>query len=306
MNRLSQQIETFERQAREKYNTALCRLRVEKPANWFLRILNKGILPPLSRIGFDDQLSLTLFQVAIHSWQGMGPSVDDCLWIHPSLTNNIEEIRRSVLIKAEEKLKTETGLAKMSSQEIYDHINRSMAPENLTSLLDDISISWIILPRAYSLLRENDGCCLISYLKYLGREQSLDFRKILARIVTEFLANYSLKFAGGNQSEETVSEVIFYGYVAMFWKNLQQPPEGSAGLAIHRNFLGWVQAFQKRTEVMTAEMKETVKEMVAVEDTLLPSGQIQPRSDDKETASDKFIFTLIHGGKETPGLHPKN
>jgi hypothetical protein len=306
MSRLSQQIETFERQAREKHNAALCRLRVEKPANWFLRILNKGILPPLSRIGFDHQLSLTLFQVAIQSWQGMGPSVDDCLWIHPSLTNNIEEIRRSVLIKAEEKSKTETALAKMSSQEIYDHLSRSMAPENLSSLLDDVSTSWIILPRAYSLLRESDGCCLISYLKYLEREQSPDFRKVLARIVSEFLANYSLKFASGKQSEEAVGEVIFYGYVAMFWKNLEQPPAGSAELAVHRNFLGWIQAFQKRNEVTNSEMTEMLKEMVAVEMALLPSGQIHSISADKKTASDKFIFTLLDGGKEPLGLHPKN
>lgn len=306
MSRLSQQIETFERQAREKYNTALCRLRVEKPANWFLRILNKGILPPLSRIGFDNQFSLILFQTAIHSWQRMGPAVADCLWIHPSLTNDIEEIRRSVLIKAEEKLKTETALAKMSRLEVYDHLNRSMAPENLSSLLDDISTSWIILPRAYALLRESDGCCLISYLKYLEREQSPDFRKLLARIVSEFLANYSLKFASGKEAEKTVSED---GYVAMFWKNLGQPPAGSAELAIHRNFLGWVQAFQKRTEAMTAEMEETVKKMVAVEKALLPNGQIQPIGADKKTASDKFIFTFLHGkrgvGRELGSEHKK-
>jgi len=295
MSRLSQQIETFEREAREKYDAALSRLRSEKPANWFLRILNKSILPPLSRIGFDDQLSRTLFQLAIQAWQGMGPSVDDCLWIHPGLTRNIDEIRKSVLSKAEEKIKTEKALAKMSKLGIYDHLSKSMAPENLTSLLDDISTSWIILPRAYSLLRESDGCCLISYLKYLEREESPDFRKILARIVTEFLANYSLKFASGEQSEETISEVIIYGYAAMYWKNLGHPPEGSAELAIHRNFLGWARTFQKRKTV-SGEMGATVKEMAAMEETLLSSNHNQPGRDGK------LIFTLLQGrrGVERP------
>jgi hypothetical protein len=295
MSRLSNQIETFEREAREKYDSALRRLRHEKPANWFLRILDQSILPPLSQIGFDDQLSLTLFQVALPSWQRMGPSVDDCLWIHPSLTNNIEEIRKSVLLEAEKKRKTETALADMSSQEVHDHIKRSMEPENLTSRLDDISTSWIILPRAYSLLQESDGCCLISYLKYLGREQNPDFRKILARIVTEFIANYSLKFASEKQSEKATTEVIFYGYAAMFWKNLEQPPAGSAELAAHRNFLGWIQAFQKRTSSISKDMMETVKEMVAMEKTLFPTGHTHTISDDKEMGSDKFLVTIRHG-----------
>jgi hypothetical protein len=289
MSRLSQQIETFERDAREKYDAALSRLSVEKPANWFLHILNKSILPPLSSIGFDKQLSRTLFQIALPAWQGMGPSVDDCLWIHPSLTRDIDEIRKSVLNKAEEKEKTEKALAKMSNLEIHDHLRRSMAPENLTSLLDDISTSWIILPRAYSLLQKSDGCCLISYFKYLEKEDSPDFRKILARIVTEFLANYSLKFAGVKQPEKTISEVIFYGYVAMFWKNLGHPPEGPEELAIHRNFLGWVQAFQKRSKSISSEMRATVTEMVAMEKTLLPSNHNQSGREGK------LIFTLLQG-----------
>ncbi len=301
MGRLSNQIESFEREAREKYNSALCRLRDEKPANWFLRILNKSILPPLSRIGFDSQLSRTLFQIALHSWQRMGPAVDDCLWIHPSLTRDIEEIRKSVLIKADKKIKTQMTLANMSSLEIYNHIRRSMAPENLTSLLDDISTSWIILPRAHSLLRESDGCCLISYLKYLEREKSPDFRRLIARIITEFLANYSLKYASVKQPPKAVTEVIFYGYAAMFWKNLEHPPDGCEELAIYKNFLGWGKAFQKRTNSITSDMIETVKKMVVMEKILFPTGHSHSITDDKEMESDRFLITLRHGtrGVET-------
>ena len=85
----------------------------------------------------------------------------------------------------------------------------------------------------------------------------------------------------------------------MFWKNIQQPPAGSAELASHRNFLGWAQAFQKRTEAMGSEMKEAVKEMMAVEKRLLPGGQIQPIRADKKTPSDKFI--ILHGKRGFSG-----
>ena len=301
MGRLSNEIESFEREAREKYNSALCRLQDENPAEWFLRILNKSILPPLSSIGFDNHFTLALFQIALHSWERMGPAVDECLWIHPSLTRDIEEIRKSVLWKADKKIKTQMTLANMSSQEIYDHINRSMSPENLTSLLDDISTSWIILPRAHSLLRESDGCCLISYLKYLKIEKSPDFRRLIARIIIEFLANYSLKYASAIQPKKAVAEVIFYGYSAMFWKNLEHPPDGCEELAIYKNFLGWGKAFQKRTNSITKDMTETIKKMVVMEEILFPTGYGHPITDYKEMESDRYLITLRHGtrGLET-------
>jgi len=295
MSRLSSHIATFENQAREKYNTALGRIHYDKPTNWFQSILNRTILPPLREIGFDSQLSRTLFQIAIHSWQEMGSSVDDCLWIHPSLTNSIEEIRNSVLRRAEKKALIEKRMARMSSREIHDHFRKSMAPENLTSLLDEIATSWVILPRAHSLLRKNDGCCLISYLKYLKREKNPDFKRIIARIVTEFIGNYSLKFASENQSERAVNEVIFYGYAMMFWQNLAKPPTGCEELAIYRNFLDWAKSFLKKTNFITDDKIEAVNDMVAMEKTLFPSEPITPESYRGEIASEKFLLTLRHG-----------
>lgn len=295
MKRLCDQIESFEREARVKYSSALCRLWDNKPANWFLRVLNKKILPPLSKIGFEDQLSRVLFQASIHSWQRMGPSVEDCLWLHPSLTRNIREIRRGVVIEAEKKRKTEMALASMSNLERSEHIRWGMAPENLTSMLDDIPISWIILPRAYSMLQENDGCCLLSYLNYLKRESNPDFKKLIAKIVTEFLANYSLKFASPMQHEKALSEVIFYGYATLFWKTLEHPPEECEELAIYKNFLGWAQAFQNRSEFITSDMVETIKKMVAMEQKLFANEYNYFTTTDKEIEKDRFLITLRHG-----------
>ena len=295
MSRSSHQIESFEREARKKYNTALLHLRSERTASWFQSSLKRKILPQLSRIGFDNQLSQALFQIALPSWQLMGPAIDDCLWIHPRLTRDIEKIRKSILITAAKKRKTLKTLANMSSQEIYNHTRRSLAPENLSSILDDIHTSWIILPRAHSLLREKDGCCLISYLKYLRKEKCPDFKRLLARIIIEFLANYSLKYAGAQQSQRAVTEVVFYGYSVMFWKNLAHPPDKCEELSIYKNFLGWAQVFLKRTNAMTSDMTATMKKMMTMEKTLFPTEYAYSFIDDKEMDSDRFLITLRHG-----------
>lgn len=200
MNLIKYQIELFNRKARDKYTNALCSLRNEKTAYWFQSILDTKIVPQLIQIGFDSEFIRPLFQIAIHSWQQeMGWTVDECLWIHPGLTRNIEEVRKGIMDK-NEKNNIYINMENMSSQEIYDYIKRSMAPEKLTSLLDDIHTSWIILPRAYSLLKQKNGCCLISYLKYLKKEKDPSFKKILIRIITEFIANYSLKYASAKHS----------------------------------------------------------------------------------------------------------
>jgi len=295
MSRSSNQIKYFERDARKKYNSALKLLKNTKPANWFQHTFDKNLLPPLSLIGFDKQLSQSLFQIALPSWQEMGPSIDDCLWIHPSLTKNIEEIRKDFLKKTEEKQKTRSTVTDMNSRETYNHTKMSMAPENLTSILDEISTSWIILPRAYPLLRRKDGCCLISYLKVLKREKSPDFKKLIARIITEFIGNYSLKYASEQHSRQAVTEVIFYGYAAMFWKNIEQPPHGCEDLSIYKNFLHWIKAFQKRTSSMDNDMTRTIEKMTAMERDLFPPGRGQLTTDDKEINSERFLITLRHG-----------
>jgi uncharacterized protein YqcC (DUF446 family) len=257
--------ESFERESREKYNNALCHLRDEQPANWFQQLLNEDIIPQLSQIGFESKLCQALFQIALPSWQQMGAGVAKCLWIHPRLAKDLNIIRKATIRIAEEKRNTQAILKNMSSDDIYDHVRESMEPENLTSLHDDIVISWIILPRAYSLLQENDGCCLISYLKYLKREKRPDFKKLLARITTEFVANFSLKYATPKQPKQPVIDAIFYGYATMFWKNLASPSDGCEGLTAHYNFLAWADAFQKRTSLIDDDMIKTVKELTAAQ-----------------------------------------
>lgn len=295
MGNLQNQIASLEQEARGRYNFALCKLNNEKHASWFLSLLNNNILPSLSLIGLESQLSRTLFQVARDSWQRMGPSVSDCLWIHPGLTRSIREIRKGILLKADERTRLEQLFKNTKVEQEIDLIKRSMSPKNLSSLLDDIYPSWIILPRAYSLLRENDGCCLMSYLQYAGGEKSRDFRKLIIRIVIEFLANYSLKFAGKNQPSQAVMDAVFYGYALMFWENLSHPPAGCEELSVYKNFLDWGKAFQRRTKSLTSMMKRTLVEMEDMEDKVFPTSYNPNLPGCTDNANHGFLIRFRHG-----------
>ena len=55
----------------------------------------------------------------------------------------------------------------------------------------------------------------------MDRETNLAFEKIMARILIEFIGNYSLKFINSSLPKKQMIEAIFYGYAIMFWKNLQ-------------------------------------------------------------------------------------
>lgn len=262
MSRLTNQIESFERETIEKYNKALSHLRPEKPPKWFRQFLDESFIPQLLLIGFDRKLCQVLFQIAYPSWRQLGVVVTKCIRIHPRLTRDLNTIRKETIRLAEEKRINRAALSTMSSDEVYDHVRESMEPRNLNSLLDHISVSWIVLPRAYSLLQKNDVCCLMTYLNYLKKENSPDFKKLLARIVTEFIANFSLKYAYHKQPVQAVSETVFYGYTTMFCKNLSCPPCGCRKLAIHCNFLNWAEAFQKRTNFKADDRIKTAIELM--------------------------------------------
>lgn len=265
------QITSFERVSRKKYSKALYCLREEQPEDWFLRILNENIIPCLSEIGFDNQFTKMLFHLALPAWQKMGPGVIKCLWIHPSLTKDLKVIRKEFIRLAQKKREAHTSLKSMSAHDLHTLAQKNMEPRNLGSLLEEITLSWIILPRAYALLQENDGCCLISYLKYFSREKNADFKILIARIITEFVANFSLKHASTKQPHQSAIEVIFYGYSAMFWKNIDNPQD--AELSLHDNFLSWAKAFQHRGDAITNDMSETIKEMAAMKKAVFPSDQ---------------------------------
>ena len=43
--------------------------------------------------------------------------------------------------------------------------------------------------------------------------------------------------------KRSVSDMLFYGYVAMFWKNLKRPPTGFEECFVFKSFLKLIQFF---------------------------------------------------------------
>ncbi len=262
MNQLCNQINILHCEARQKYEKALSQLRTEKCSLWFQHFLDETVIPQLQQIGFTPELIQALFEIAAPSWQKMGKGVYSCHWINPKLTQSLETIREGVINSAAKAKYQKTCMKNIPPQELHTHIQRANKPENLLSILDDIYSSWIILPRAFPLLEEKEGCCLISYLNYLNKEDTPEFKRILSRIITEFIANYSLKFASTNQPIQAVIKTIFYGYLTMFYVNSMSPSQEYKVMNLHCNFMIWLETFQKRTNVIVDTPLKTAREIM--------------------------------------------
>ena len=88
-----------------------------------------------------------------------------------------------------------------------------------------------------------------------------EFRKILSRITIEFVGNYTLKYISESHPKGQMIDALFYGYAAMFWRNLRSPPNGFEDGLICKNFLYWMKSFQKRFAPINNDMAGTIKDM---------------------------------------------
>ena len=164
------------------------------------------------------------------------------------------------------------------------------------SIFEDLTLTnWIILPRAHSLLTTKDSLCLIIYLQHVDRKNILTCEKILFRILVEFIGNYNLKFASPTVARKVAIDTIFYGYAAMFWKNLQRPPFGLEELLIFKNYLSWARAYKNRTFTMDSEKNAAINEMEEMEEKILPDPNNSPGIIGKEKEKEGIHITLRHG-----------
>jgi len=261
MSLISSQIAQHEQKARTRYLTAVQHLGNGPLPGWFNDFLEQSVLPLLVRVGFDREIASSIFRISGPAWKSMGPVTDPKLRLHPALARDIQEIRRDIV------------------------------PHPMT---------WIILPRAHSFLTKGDSHCLIVYLQHLDRSTNLAFEKILARILIEFIGNYSLKFISSTLPKKQMIEAIFYGYAAMFWKNLQQPPPGLEDLLIFRNYLSWARAFKKRVSCKDTEKETVIAEMEEIENKILPgrNGCALVRRKNRDASG--LSISLRHG---RPGIN---
>jgi len=261
MSLINSQIAQHEQKARTRYLSAVQHLGNGQLPDWFNDYLEQSLLPSLIRVGFDREIAASIFRISAPAWKSMGPVTDPKLRLHPALARDISNIRRNIV------------------------------PHPIT---------WIILPRAHSFLTKADSHCLIVYLQHLNRETNLAFEKIMARILIEFIGNYSLKFISSSLPKKQMIEAIFYGYAAMFWKNLQQPPPGLEDLLIFRNYLSWARAFKKRMSCKDTEKENVIAEMEEMENKILPDRNGCTLAGRKNQDASGLRITLRHG---RPGIN---
>lgn len=261
MSLISSQIVQHEQKARTRYLSAVQHLGNAPLPSWFNDFLEQSVLPPLVQVGFDREIAGSIFRISAPAWKSMGPITDPKLRLHPALVRDIRQIRRGTVSHP---------------------------------------ITWIILPRAHSFLTKKDSQCLIVYLQYLDRETNLAFEKIMARILIEFIGNYSLKFINSTLPKKQMIEAIFYGYASMFWKNLQQPPPGLEDLLIFRNYLSWAKAFKNRVSCKDTEKEAVIAEMEEMENNILPDRNVRTLTRRNNRDASGLPITLRHG---RPGIN---
>jgi len=261
MSLISSQIAQYEQKARTRYLSAVQHIGNAPLPCWLNDFLEQSVLPLLVRVGFDREIAGTIFRISAPAWKSLGPVTDPKLRLHPALARDIRVIRR----------------------DIVSH-----------------PVTWIVLPRAHSFLTKGDSYCLLVYLQHLDRDNNLEFEKILARILIEFIGNYSLKFISSTLPKKQMIEAIFYGYAAMFWKNLQQPPPGLEDLLIFRNYLSWARAFKKRESCKDTEKEVVIAEMEEIENKILPDQNVRTLVRRKNRDASGLFITLRHG---RPGIN---
>jgi hypothetical protein len=287
MNPADRRITQHEQDAKARHLSAVQHVRNIPLPSWFKEHLEQSILPLLDRMGFDRDIAGSIFRISSPAWKSMGRATAPNLLVHPSLTRDIQAIRRDTV-----------------SRERQEKENLSSPvrtfPRELAELLRTIPASWIILPRALTFLTRGDSRCLTVYLQHLDRETSLAFEKILVRILIEFIGNYSLKFISSSLPKKQMREAIFYGYAAMFWKNLRQPPAGLEDLLVYRNYLSWARAFSKRASCKDTEKETALAEMEEMADTILPDRKVLRLIRKKDRDAGDLRISLRHG---RPGIN---
>ena len=295
----SQKFETllknFGSAAQKKFYEAIEALPKMKLEKWFVRLLDHNIIPTLARIGFDESLARAFFQIAASDWQRMGPDPEKCIWFHPVITGKLREIRDGIISTA--------GSCPdefLTSQRIHHKIiKRHPHPASLSTTCEDISSSWIILPRVYYFLEQQHARCLLGYLKCLEKETHIDFRKILTRIIIEFTGNYTHKYRNRCFARQRVDSALFYGYAAMFWRCLIHPPEGFEDELIFSHCLRWIKLFKSKCADLNWEMAAFINHMEAQQKKVLLLRDAYRPTDEDKLDLGSILVTLRHG---RPGM----
>lgn len=294
-NDISKTIEEYESRAWCSCNTSLKSMTLPKIPRWFDSMMNTRILPVLSEIGMDVSFGRSLLQMAMPAWELIGPMTDKTVFYEPEALSELQEVEQGLLRKAENIYATRFWPSLKAPQEFLNTVKQSMHPKNLFSLLEEVSTPWIILPRAYRSLERHHCRYLPLYLDMINQsknEQSLDK---WIRIVIEFLANYSIKFANSTCPGEKLRAFVVNGYEAMFWRNLKFPPAGFEDIRVFEHFYNWMAHSGSGLEALDMLVPSAINRMKSGMRTVFPSENgFRSGVDNKQEVS-CFQISLRHG-----------
>jgi hypothetical protein len=289
------QLLALETIARYQYSKILESLTFRKIPKWLDQMLDHSLLPTLQRIGFDEPISTVLFKIAPSAWKSMGPLNKKMVAFHPMINQEIEEVRQGLELKICKNSDMFPRTAGAPPQVISGTIKDNVSPENLFELLDEIGTPWITLPRAFRFLQKSQCHYLPLYLQTIDRETRESCLKLFSRIAVEFVGNFSLKFADRHHPPDQLEKLLFYGYSALFWKNLRCPPENLENSAAFGNFFAWICRLVRKNDFSGNEESAAINRMIKMKTLIFPARNFScPQIRSKPDIS-RFIVTLRHG-----------
>ena len=267
---LDQRIQRHEAAARSQFFNMMAALDAGEAAGWFTRLIDDRLLPSLKSIGFDKELTTSLLTMAAPAWENMGRYPSSGLRIDPCLARKIAEIRACSRSGYRRQSEKRGLLDAMNSSALLSLAARSADPANLHTLIENIPASWLILPRAHRTLALKDSRCLPFYLSCLNDEPDPGFKKLLVRVVIDYIANFTHKYHRSTLSDEETATSLIFGYAAMFWKNLRQPPTGYQNEFICAHFFRRAQRVFRSLVLPGPEVQETIGRMASVIRRIFP------------------------------------
>jgi hypothetical protein len=115
------------------------------------------------------------------------------------------------------------------------------------------------------------------------------------QFTVEFFGNFSLKFAERHHPPDQLTKLLFYGYSALFWKNLRCPPENLENRAVFEYFFRWLCNLRSKKDFLGKEERRAVRCMIKMKKMAFPGKNFnRPQIRGKPDIS-PFIITLRHG-----------
>ena len=162
-------IEAFESRAWRSCNSSLKSMTLPKIPRWFDSMMSTRILPVLSEIGMDVSFGRSLLQMAMPAWELLGPMTDKTVFYEPEALSELQEVEQGLLRKAENIYTSRFWPSLKAPQDFLNTVKQSMHPQNLFSLLNEVSCFQISL---------RHGClCIIATGNYFWIGPLLNSRK---------------------------------------------------------------------------------------------------------------------------------